>query len=133
MDEIIPMAPIRTDVAKRIKSPDYSKTALLIRRNASDLNFGVKIKQKLRTRTLHWTPDFVPDLTADWNEQIVWSDDSSLIILTVDDVDNNNEKNMWAYDFKTNKEYYDKDKITDILSSRNTGRKRERTQPSAGP
>ena len=123
IDEFIPPGPIRTDVAKRIKSPDFNKTALLIRRNAFDLNFVVKIKEKLGTRTLHWTRDFIPDLTADWNEQIVWSDDSSLIVLTVDDVRNDYEKYMWAYDFKNNKEYIDKEKIIEILNSRNTEKK----------
>ena len=128
------MGPIYTDVAKRIESPDGTKTALLIRNNAWDLNFAVKIKEGLKTRTFHWTGDFVPDIAADWNEKIVWSDDSSFIVLTVDepshrgyyiDVFGNktghyeqNEKYIWAYDFKNGKEYYDKETILNILSSR---------------
>ena len=123
IDEFMPMGPIRTDVAKRIESPDGTKTALLIRRNGWDLNFAVKIKENLRTKTLHWSRDFVPDLKADWNEQIVWSDDSSFIVLTVDDVQNSNEKYMWAYDFRSRKEYYDKDEIISILSSRSEKKK----------
>jgi len=119
IDEFIPLGgPISADVAKRIVSPDRTKTALLIRRNAFDLNFAVKIKKGLFTKTLHWTRDFIPDRTADWNEQIIWSDDSDFIIMTVDDVRNNNEKYMWAYSFSNGKEYYDKDIIMNILSSR---------------
>lgn len=135
IDEFIPMGPIYTDVAKRIKSPDGTKTAILIRRNAWDLNFAVKIKENLTTRTLHWTGDFAPNLAADWNEKLVWSDDSSFIVLTVEepphrryytDVFGNktgyyeqNETYIWAYDFRNGKEYDDKEKITSILSSRN--------------
>src|SRR3972149_6807483 len=119
IDEFIPLGPIYTDVSKRIKSPDGTKTAVLIRRNAWDLNFAVKIKEGLKTKTLHWTHDFVPNLAADWNEQIIWSDDSNLIILKVDEqlhkrpeskglLDDNPwyywqpspEKYIWAYDFK---------------------------------
>jgi hypothetical protein len=118
IDEFIPLGPIYTDVAKRIKSPDGTKTALLIRRNAWHLGFEVKIKEGLKTKTLHWSRNFDPDLKADWNEKIVWSDDSSFIILTVDNVQNDNEKYMWAYDFRDGKEYRDKDTIFSIMNSR---------------
>lgn len=133
--EFMPMGPIYTDIAKRIESPDGTKTAILIRSNGWDLNFAVKIKEGLKTRTLHWTRDFVPNLAADWNEKIIWSDDSSFIVLTVEeppykryytDVFGNklwcyyeqNEKYIWAYDFRDRKEYYDKDTIISILNSR---------------
>ncbi|MHC4455880.1 MAG: hypothetical protein ACYS0I_02130 [Planctomycetota bacterium] len=116
---IMPFGPIHTDIAKRIESPDGSKTALLIRRQAFDLNFWVKIKEKGITKTIHFSRDFIPDSRADWNEKIVWSNDSSLLVLMVDDVQNNNEKYMWAYDFKDKKEYFDKEKIVDILNLRN--------------
>lgn len=118
INEFIPMGPIYTDVAKRITSPDGTKTALLIRRNAWDLNFAVKIKEGLKTKTLHWSRDFEPVRKADFNEKIIWSDDSSFIVLTVDDVRHNNEKYMWAYDFRDGKEYYDKDTIISIMNSR---------------
>jgi hypothetical protein len=110
--------PMRTDVAKRIKSPDGKKTALLIRRNAEYLRFAVKVKEGLKTRILHTSLNFTPDLKADWNEKIIWSDDSNFLVLTVDDVQNNNEKCMWAYDFKDRIEYDDKDTIISIMNSR---------------
>lgn len=100
--------PTRTDVAKRIKSPDGTKTAILIRRNSEFLRFAVKIKEGSKTRTLHTSRNFTPDLKADWNEKIIWSDDSNFIVFMADDVQNNNEKYMWAYDFKDSIEYNDK-------------------------
>jgi len=118
IDEFIPLGPIRTDVAKRIRSPDGTKTALLIRRNAWHLSFAVKIKEGFKTRTLYWKRSFDPDLKADWNEKIIWSDDSTFIVLTVDDVQNNNEECMWSYDFQEGKEYQNKDTIISILNSR---------------
>jgi hypothetical protein len=132
----MPLGPKYTDVAKRIESPDWTKQALLIRyRNGWDLNFAVKIKEGLKTRTLHWTRDFDPDQGVDWNEKIIWSDDSSFLVLTVEKPFHKryftygyglgggwhydpNEEYVWAYDFKNNKEYYDKDAILSILSSR---------------
>jgi hypothetical protein len=115
---IYKLIPTRTDLAKRIKSPDGTKTALLIRSNAGYLSFAVKIKEGFKTRTLHWKRGFDPDLKADWNEKIIWSDDSNFIALTVDDVQNNNEKCMWAYDLKDGKEYDDKDTILGIMKVR---------------
>ena len=44
---IYKLIPTRTDVAKRIKSPDGTKTALLIRKNTEFLRFAVKIKEGL--------------------------------------------------------------------------------------
>jgi hypothetical protein len=118
IDKFIPLGPIYTDVAKRIKSPDGRKTALLIRRNAWHLSFAVKIKEGFKTRTLNWKRGFDPDLKADWNEKIIWSDDSNFLVLTVDDVQNNNEKCLWAYDLKDGIEYNDKDAIISIMNSR---------------
>ncbi len=135
IDEFIPMGPIYTDVAKRIESPDGTRTALLIRRNGWDLNFAVKIKENLTTKTLHWTRDFAPNLEADWNEKLVWSDDSSFLVLTVEepphkrydtDVFGNilgyyyeqNDKYIWSYDFRDGKEYNDMNSIMSILNSR---------------
>jgi hypothetical protein len=137
-NEYQPMGPIYTDVAKRILSPVGGKEALLIRRNAFDLNYAVKIKQGIKTRTLFWTRDFVPDMAVDWNEKIIWSDDSSFIVLTLDkpaydryirygvtDTQGHitrepNIKFMCAYDFKDGKKYNfnEKDKIISIMNSR---------------
>jgi len=116
LNEYMPfVGPVRTDVAKRIESPDSSKTAILIRRQAFDLNFYVDIKKGLRTRKLHRSRDFYPNSQLDFNEKIVWSNDSNLLVLMIDDVSGNNEKYMWAYDFRDKKEYYDNDKITEMM------------------
>jgi hypothetical protein len=113
-----PLYPVSTDVAQRLKSPDGTKTAILIRRNASHLRLAVKVKEGSKTKTLHWSRNFEPDLKSDWNEKNIWSDDSSFLALTVDDVQNNNEKYMWAYDFIDRREYNDKDTIIKIMNSR---------------
>jgi hypothetical protein len=61
---------VSTDVAKRIESPDHTKTALLIRRYAFDLNFIVKVKEDSKTKTLFHSKDFIPDPSVDWKEQL---------------------------------------------------------------
>jgi hypothetical protein len=116
---INPMGPVYSDVAKRIRSPDYSKAAILVRRSGFDLNFIIKVKEKGIARTLHVSRDFVPDLTADWNEEIVWSDDSSMLVFRVDDIQNDGAEYMWAYDFMNRREYFDKGEIVEIFNSRN--------------
>lgn len=107
------------DVAKRIQSPDQTKTALLIRRYAFiDLNFVVKIKSGFFAKTLHLSKDFDHDHSRDWNEKIIWSDDSTFLVMMVDDPLADNKIYMWAYDFKNNREYLNSDSIINILSSR---------------
>ena len=134
IDEFIPLGRMYTDVAKRIESPDGTREALLIRRNAWDLNFAVKIKEGSKTRTLHWTRDFEPNMKADWNERLVWSDDSNFIVLTVEgpphkryyidafgnetEYYEHNDKYTWAYDFNDDKAYHDADTISSMLNSR---------------
>ncbi|MFA5423444.1 MAG: hypothetical protein WC374_06255 [Phycisphaerae bacterium] len=136
MDAYIPLGPIYTDVAKRVESPDGKKTALLIRRNAFDLNYGIKIKEGMKARTLFWTGDFVPDMGVDWNEKIIWSDDSSFIVMVLDKpaydryykisdtqkgtYREENIKYMCAYDFKDHRRYdfNEKYEIISIMNSR---------------
>jgi hypothetical protein len=118
-----PLGPIYSDVAKRISSPDYTKTALLIRRDAWDLNYVVKIKEGILTKTLHWTQDFYPDARVNWDEELIWSYDSSFLVMSVDNPFDDEEKYMWAYDFNDGKEYTDETKIMEILNSRNEGKK----------
>ena len=89
-----------------------------------DLNFIVNIKEgSFSKKTLHVSRDFLPDRSADYKEELIWSDDSSFLIMSVDDpFDNSPEKYMWAYDFKDNKEYTDETTIMGILNSRNEGK-----------
>jgi hypothetical protein len=126
------LGPIYSDVAKRVYSPDLTKKAILIRRISGwDLNFILKIKEDFKTKTLFWTSDFEPDQKVDLNERIVWSDDSSFIVLTVDrpveewsrraiDDPNQYGKVYYAYDFKDGKKYKpdDKNTIISIMNSR---------------
>ena len=112
-----------SDVAKRIESPDRTKSALLIRRHSwIDLNFYVEIKDGFFSKELHKSTDFSPDLKIDWNEQLMWSYDSSFLIMSVDNPYDGEEKYMWAYDFKEEKEYTEEALILEVLNSRNEGK-----------
>lgn len=156
INEFVPLGPIYTDVTKRIESPDHTKTALLIRRSGWDLNFAVKIKEGLKTTTLHWTGDFRPNLSADWNEQLIWSNDSSFLVMTLEEPSRRQlngsslvKKYVWAHDFKDNKEYIvycdknrmeysnidssDIDTIIRILNSRSKEDKTALIKPSRQP
>ena len=114
--------PVYEDVVKRIDSPDRSKAALLIRRTSFDLNFYVKIKEGFFSKNIHKSRDFTPYQFVDWNEELKWSYDSSFLVMSVDNEFDKEEKYMWAYDFKEQKEYTDETAITEILNSRNAGK-----------
>ena len=113
---------VDVDVAKRIESPDRSKTALLIRRSAFDLNFYIEIKDGFFSKDLHKSKDFLPDSRVDWNEELIWSYDSSFLVISVDNKFDEEEKYIWAYDFNENKEYTDVAEIMELLNSRNEGK-----------
>jgi hypothetical protein len=108
-------APMSIDVAKRIKSPDGTKTALLIRTHARRVHFAVQ-KEGLINRTLFTCGgfDFDPNVNTDYNEKIIWSDDSTFIALLVDDVGERHYVNhpvMWGYDFKNGKMCFNNDTV----------------------
>ena len=114
---------VQSDVVKRIQSPDRTKMALLVRRHALvDLNFLVQLEEDSSIKTLHFSKDFAADFSADWKEKLVWSNDSTFLVMMVDDINQNNQKYMWAYDFKDDKEYTDETEIMKILDSRNEGK-----------
>ncbi|MHC5180947.1 MAG: hypothetical protein ACYSOW_03620, partial [Planctomycetota bacterium] len=95
----------------------------LIRRPSwIDLNFLIEIKDGIFSKDLHKSKDFSPDSRVDWNEELIWSYDSSFLVMSVDNEFDEEEKYMWAYDFKDNKEYTDEAKIMEILNSRNEGK-----------
>ncbi|MBN1804741.1 MAG: hypothetical protein JW837_05780 [Sedimentisphaerales bacterium] len=102
------------DVSRRLTSPDRSKRALLIRRQAFDLNFKVEVNGK----ELFYSHDYVPDLTFNWNENINWSKDSSLLVLSIHEPDTS-EPFKWAYDFKEQKEFLDRNVIEALWIERN--------------
>ena len=114
---------VDADVAKRIQSPDKTKIARLIRHKGFiDLNFLVEIKNGFTFKQLHKSRDFLPDRCVDWNEQLIWSNDSSFLFMSVDNQFDDLEKYIWAYDFKHNKEYTTESVIMEIMDSRNSGK-----------
>ena len=110
----------RLDVSKRLMSPDYTKTATLIRQHAFDLNFIVYVKSGGKKKKLFFSYDYPPDPTVNWNENIEWSADSSLLVLTINEPDAN-EPFMWAYDFKEKKELSNNQVIKSLWKDRNKG------------
>ncbi|MHC4537078.1 MAG: hypothetical protein ACYS6K_24275 [Planctomycetota bacterium] len=109
---------IKPDISKRLMSPDRTKTAMLIRRHAFDLNFIVEIKSDGKKKKLFFSHDYPPDISINWNENIEWSADSSLIVLTINEPDAN-EPFMWAYDFNDKGEISNNQVIKSLWKERN--------------
>jgi hypothetical protein len=112
------MGEIKSDVSRRHMSPDRTKTAILIRRHAFDLNFKVDVKSGGKKKNLFYSHDYFPNLTINWNENIEWSADSSLLVLTIHEPDAN-EPFTWAYDFKEKKELSNIQLIKSLWKDRN--------------
>ena len=108
----------KSDISRRIMSPDRTKTAMLIRKHAFDLNFKLEVKSGRKKKKLFFSHDYYPDLTINWNENIEWSADSSLLVLTIHEPDAN-EPFMWAYDFKEKKELPNIQLIKSLWKDRN--------------
>lgn len=115
-DRILPenILGIVTDISRRLTSPDRTRTALLIRRQAFDLNFIVKVNKKI----LFYSYDYVPNSTFNWNEDIEWSKDSTLLLLSIYEPDTN-ELFKWAYDFLQHREILDANVIDVLWNERN--------------
>lgn len=111
---------LRGDVVKRLSSPNQELAAFLISSNhGSERNIYVAVlPYEFIHRTIKYT-DYVnnerrdlfhgafdPNVTVNLHENIEWSEDSSLLILTVD-VDYKPEPFKWAYDFNARKEVTD--------------------------
>jgi hypothetical protein len=111
---------IISDVSKRLESPDHTKTALLIRRKALDLNFLVRVKGGGNTSTLYFSPDYNNDPTVDWNERIQWSNDSSLLVFSTDEIHSYSKSRPWAFDFRNNVAVTDQERIFSLLRERNS-------------
>ena len=114
-----PFGPIISDVSRRLEAPDHTKTALLIKRKAFDLNFVVKVEDGLRTSTLYFSPDYNTDPTIDWNERIQWSHDSSLLVFSTDAIPPYFPAKIWAFDFGNSVAVTDREKIMSMLRERN--------------
>ncbi len=123
---------VRGDVVKRLSSPNRKWAAFLISDNhKSERNISVGVlPYEFIHRTLK-SSDYVnnerrhlfhgafdPDVTVNLHENIEWSEDSSLLILTVD-VDYKPEPYKWAYDFNNGKEVTDPNLIESLWHERN--------------
>jgi hypothetical protein len=129
------------DVAKRLTSPDRSKTAILARSYLTlmDLNFILFITdadladlhhpdnaahmyvadgiwQKMAgadgKQYLWLSHDYEKTTGRDWHEDVIWSEDSTVIGVRVDG------DFVYAYDFKTKNSYQDQQQIEELLASR---------------
>ncbi|MCP4543582.1 MAG: hypothetical protein GY832_41240 [Chloroflexi bacterium] len=124
------------DVVRRVTSPDWSKTAILVRSYASlmDLNFALYITDDefadvTRSnedasfvtdsdlpdsalwiqRALWISLDYEPTTHKNWREDVVWSEDGTVITVTIE------EQYVFAYDFQTKRRYEDPAQIRSLL------------------
>ena len=120
------------DVVKRLSSPNRQWAAFLISDNhGSERNIHVAVlPYEFIHRTIKYR-DFVnnerrhlfhgafdPNVTVNLHENIEWSEDSSLLVLTVD-VDYKPEPYKWAYDFNDGKKVADPNLIESLWHERN--------------
>ena len=125
--------PIPEDVVKRLASPNREWAAFLISTNySSERNIDVavlpyevihrhlKFSDYVNNESTHLFhgPYFNPDFKVNLHENIEWSEDSSLLILTVD-YEHKQEPFKWAYDFNTRKEVTDPNLIESLWRERN--------------
>ena len=124
------------DVVRRITSPDWSKTAILVRSYASlmDLNFALYItddefadvtrsnedasfitdgdlpdRALWIQRALWISPDYEPTTHRNWGEDVVWSKDGTVVAVTIEG------QYVFAYDFQTEQRYEDPAQIRSLL------------------
>jgi len=109
------------DVSRRLTSPNYENTALLVRDYAFDLNFRLFIVEhgddpapnSLIDDALWSSRDYNLDSSINWHEDLEWSKDSSVIAVIIEG------KYVFAYDFDVKKEYKDNGEIRQLLESHN--------------
>jgi hypothetical protein len=123
-------ADISHDVSLRLASPDYRKIAFLINSNSGSeryvivemLTAGIISTTKYELiadrckRRIFRSKIYDPDLRIDLHENIEWSSDSSLLVLTIDA---QSEPFKWAYDFQTDHEVVNPDRIEALWQERN--------------
>ena len=121
-----------SDVVKRLASPNRAWAAFLISDNhGSERNIHVavlpyefihrtvKYRYFVNDKSRHlFHGAFDPNVTVNLHENIEWSKDSSLLILTVD-VDYKPEPYKWVYDFNTGKKVTDPNLIESLWHERN--------------
>ncbi len=92
------------DVSRRVTAPDESKTALLTRSVAFDMNYRLYIVDNEimsascePDKALWISRDYNPDTRDNWHEDVEWSTDSSIIAISVEGT------YVYAYDFSAEK------------------------------
>jgi hypothetical protein len=127
------------DIARRVTSPNESKTAILVRSYASflDLNFALYItddqfaditdseedasfisdselasltEQAIWIRRALWiSQDYEPTTRKNWREDVVWSEEGTVVAVTIE------ERYVFAYDILSGQHYEDPEKIRNLL------------------
>ena len=127
------------DVARRVTSPDWSRTAILVRSYDSllDLNFALYITDDefadvtrrdedatfVTTRevtdltdsplwiqrALWISPDYEPTTQRNWYEDVVWREDGEVVAVTIEG------QFVFAYNFETGQQYEDSTQIQALL------------------
>jgi hypothetical protein len=127
------------DVARRVTSPNGTKTAILARSYDSlmDLNFALYVandefadvsgssedasfitKSEATNspdsvlwiqRALWISPDYEPTTQRNWHEDVVWSEDGTVVAVTIEG------QFVFAYDFQTGQQYEDSVQIRGLL------------------
>ena len=107
------------DVSRRLSSPDGTKTVLLVRDYAFDLNFKLFVVDNSydsapKTKSYLWVSrDYNPETDQNFHEDLEWSEDSSVIAVIIE------SEYVFAYDFEMKKEYKDNGGIIQLLESHN--------------
>jgi hypothetical protein len=121
---------ISNDVSLRLASPDYKRTALLVSSDSGSERYVIVeilradivpttkyelIGEKGKKRIFR-SKAYDPDLRINLHENIEWSSDSSLLVLTIDA---RPQPFKWAYDFQTDKEVMIPERIEALWQERN--------------
>lgn len=124
------------DVVRRVTSPDWTKTAILVRSYASmiDLNFvlyitdnkfadvtkynedGSFLKGSDLTdgplwiqRALWISIDYEPTTDKNWHEDVIWSEDGTIVAVIIE------EQYVFAYDFQSRQKFENSEQIQSLL------------------
>lgn len=110
------------DVARRVTAPDWSRTAILVRSYGFDLNFKLYVIERKsgggsandfgKGEAVWWSRDYEPTTHRNWNEEIEWSKDSSVIAVSVEG------QYAFAYDFIADQKIEEPESIRSLLDLR---------------
>ena len=106
------------DVSRRLSSPDGTKTVLLVRDYAFDLNFKLFVVDNSYSAPpdsnsyLWLSPDYNPETNQNFHEDLEWSKDSSVIAVIIDG------EYVFAHDFSLNENIEGEERIKQLLETR---------------